>query len=1765
MAAEALLSKLEKAELRFGLCDDGKLSALLDPALPNILGFLANGDAAVRAKVMSILSHLNKRIRGDPAVRLPLGTLSRQFCSPATNGFVSNFALVYLEMGLARAPAADRASLVPALLAGVAQRSAAQQETLLQLLLSALPDLPIPEHASDLAATLPFLVAPADRALILEWLLDLLQYLPPLAEATAAAPPGLSPAAAKRVCGKLDPSEVRGELLAAKKLAATRLLSAPAGRSDPREAGGLFSPVETLPHWLVAACDGDGAVQSAGEVQLRKLSVGVDLEQPKLVDALCRLVVGSASGQPRGPGERLAAAVAVRVRALWYLSRSVAAASHFPGVVQATFHSIFGEDATPKLRQAGCILAEWVVTHAQMELLSAAGAHLHAGLMRVLRGEAHPGLRPEAPEAVSMRSHAYSALAAMARRAPSLLRADETLPAELFRALQSEDAGARTALHEALAALADVHAPSATGRPLPEHMASRLGSLLASSAAGQAPQARLAAMAWAGRVFPRSDVPTRLVCLTGAADARSEVREAALAALRPPDTGRGKAGGAGLGAGARVVVEGALGNRRLGLVLSVHTDDAEAAYFTVRVGGHERSVEAARLTPLPDGWPAFGEVAAAVLQQTDLPRLEAAAGGVWETSPPAAAAAGLPALPVGCTAETLRYLSDCLSLEAHALYPHTRRDAAAGLHLSRLLEEDGAGQVSGSGQVSGAVQLLALLGRCLFSPHEDASLVLAAARQLHALVQGAAGAGRAGPPGGIGTAASPPGGITPPSLCSRVAAAETPLLRLALGAAACKDEAQRMICEALAMASPNGEAAQALLRSAMSSLPSLETGCAGPSESRRAVGAALLAGFVTAQLAPPTGGAGAALPGGIDPAVRGEATSRLAALVEHRQPLVACAAVAAVGLIGAAGPLPLSDGPATEPDETAGGGAADAAGGAAADTAGGAAATASAGEERADGGAAARGIPAAPPPTGASKRGLISALCLLLKKEKVRDAAVVSLGQITAGEPDAAFRNQALQALFGMASTKDIELQLSVGQALARLASASPAGSAAPPPPPKIEPPERPAIPSELATLPERAAAAAAASTVGKGDRLLAYVLARVLLQHAVAWAPLERQAAAAWLLAILRAAATAGSQTDVRASAGAIQGVLVGLLADAHEATQELASKGLSALFDCCDEASRKTILSQLVSGLHTTRGANASASGGEMSTYRELSEIAANVGQPQLVYKLMECAASSAVWNTRKGVAFALAEHSREALDEHLPSLLPSLYRHTHDPNPRVAGAMRQLWASLVPDPKQALTAHLQPVLRHLCDSLGDRLWRAREGACLALAELLPGRTHAELAPMLSELHTKLLRTLDDIKETVRAAAEAAWRALCSACVRLTDGAKATEAEAGAVLAVVLPALLDGGVLNASAEVRAACTRQLLKLVQGAGPHLASHTPRLVPFLVESLSSLEDPSLLYMQHHVPGLGVSAGAFEHARVAANRGSPAAAALQQCLRVMSDEHVAAVLPPLTDTLARGTGLPSRAGAAHTVMQLAQAHPVAVAPHAGRTLAVLARAIPDERSVAARRAYTSAAAQLARLTKPEPLGDMLKAFADRYATGAVTTNEEGERLVLATLVRELGRGAPDAMAGLQADWLPLAYVGRHEPRWESEADEPGRPAGQLASVWEEAYDEGGGGPGAAAAHLPELLELLARLVDGQSWALRRAAAAALMELAAQGGGALASRPDAAPAMAALAAKLREHSRRWVDKEALLPKLDAVLPPPDDPPAATMEAEPTSGDF
>ena len=498
-----MLSKLDAAELRIGMTDDAKLSKLLDPALINILGFLATPSATVRAKVMAILSHLNKRIRADASISLPLDKLAALFSNAATAPFVANFGLVYLEMGLPRASEATRASLVPKMLVDLAARPAAQQDMLLELLMGSLHALPLPRTKAALVgadATLPFLTGEADRAAVLRWLCDLLLYLPPLASAPHTPAPGLSRVAAKRVCCKMSDAEVRGELLAKKKGAALRLLGA---KTD--DGGVLFSTAESLPHWVVASCDNDFGVASTADAALRALQ-HADLDEIGLIDALTNLVVGDT---PAGPAPadsaqmtRSPAPVAVRLRALSYLHRSVGAASRFPGTHRAVLHCIFGGDATPKLQQAGCQLAQWSVTHCDDTLIRTAGADLLAAMLKVLRGEATASQRLDAPEVVMMRSSAYAAaparllsphagspsaricpcasrgakantraprgphsadsrgryatLCKLCQRAPANVRADPRLPAELFNALETEPIGSRSTLQEALAALADV-------------------------------------------------------------------------------------------------------------------------------------------------------------------------------------------------------------------------------------------------------------------------------------------------------------------------------------------------------------------------------------------------------------------------------------------------------------------------------------------------------------------------------------------------------------------------------------------------------------------------------------------------------------------------------------------------------------------------------------------------------------------------------------------------------------------------------------------------------------------------------------------------------------------------------------------------------------------------------------------------------------------------------------------------------------------------------------------------------------------------------------------------------------------------------------------------------------------------------------------------------------------------------------------------------------------------------------------------------------
>ena len=139
-----------------------------------------------------------------------------------------------------------------------------------------------------------------------------------------------------------------------------------------------------------------------------------------------------------------------------------------------------------------------------------------------------------------------------------------------------------------------------------------------------------------------------------------------------------------------------------------------------------------------------------------------------------------------------------------------------------------------------------------------------------------------------------------------------------------------------------------------------------------------------------------------------------------------------------------------------------------------------------------------------------------------------ALGQLLSGEPHGPFRNLILQYLFGLAPIKEIDLHLSVGEALALVgaivppaASASASLASTLPSLPPVVPPRKAGVDTGVSsgTAAAKAARAAAEATAeaNDGGRLMPYILRKVLDEYLVAWAPLVRQAAASWLYSMLQ------------------------------------------------------------------------------------------------------------------------------------------------------------------------------------------------------------------------------------------------------------------------------------------------------------------------------------------------------------------------------------------------------------------------------------------------------------------------------------------------------------------------------------------------------------------------------------------------------------------------------------------------------------------------
>lgn len=477
-ARDAELDAVESALNAIALAESASaLEKVVGRLLPGLLAALATKSAPARNKIIETLTHINVRLRAEPALALPFDAVLNVAVDPAAAPMTRNVAIQggYVARCFARLSEPDKAARLPRLVDVSLGINGGNRDAL---------------HALALLSLRA--AAENDKGVDMLW-----ACLEATNEASLHAFLGFGLRALR---GKTKVTASLAELLAIVRLGVEY-----AGIKQPERAA------RVLPHMLVAAgCAQRSSLESAGEDALKRLDSCEVLaaHDPAVVDVLFELF--------RDPLAELSQRMVILSKGLLRTSLSASCFPEVLDVVQASLH----EPGIPaRLQALGMQYVSYVVANATDGALHEHGPQLLSAIMKLVENDTEGS--PSFPPAV--RGFGYTSLAELVVRHPSLTVAPELF----FDAAQSLSSPpeVRSAASQALGVLARVR-KCERGSPVLPVLLRAIGN-----SSDEASSARGAAVLWANECFTFDDCEARLVNVIAAADSRPDVRQAALNGL----------------------------------------------------------------------------------------------------------------------------------------------------------------------------------------------------------------------------------------------------------------------------------------------------------------------------------------------------------------------------------------------------------------------------------------------------------------------------------------------------------------------------------------------------------------------------------------------------------------------------------------------------------------------------------------------------------------------------------------------------------------------------------------------------------------------------------------------------------------------------------------------------------------------------------------------------------------------------------------------------------------------------------------------------------------------------------------------------------------------------------------------------------------------------------------------------------------------------------------------------------------------------------
>lgn len=579
-------------------------------------------------------------------------------------------------------------------------------------------------------------------------------------------------------------------------------------------------------------------------------------------------------------------------------------------------------------------------------------------------------------------------------------------------------------------------------------------------------------------------------------------------------------------------------------------------------------------------------------------------------------------------------------------------------------------------------------------------------------------------------------------------------------------------------------------------------------------------------------------------------------------------------------------------------------------------------------------------------------------------------------------------------------------------------------------------------------------------------------------------KASGIWLFCLIR---HCSHLDEVQTRLRECQVAFMRLLSARDELVQETASRGLSLVYEKGDSALKDQLVKDLVSSFTGTApklnveedtelfdaGALPTGEGKSVTSYKDILNLASEVGDQSLVYKFMSLATNAATWSTRSAFGrFGLSSILSESDVD--PKIYPKLYRYRFDPNQNVQRSMNDIWKALVKDSGAVLEEHFDAIMQDLLKSILGKEWRVREASCAAISDLVSGRPFQRYGKYYKDIWASALKVLDDVKGTVRNAALHLCIALSTTLVRQLEESGSTTA-ATAMINEALPFLLSSkGMESGAEEVKLFATITVIKICKTGGKSLKPYIATTVPHLLGILSTLESDAVNYYYQRL-GEDVKEQ-IDKKRAAMVSQSPITEGIENLLRSVDKEVMAALAPNLEEAINTAMGIPTKLGCASVLSTLATRHANDFRPYSGKFLQLMEKHILN-RNDEVSQGYARAAAYIIRAA---PDDNKLR-YVSRLQKLYLTSEDETKRERVAYAVLALSKVSPDHFSALESQILPFVYLAKHD------ADE------YVRKACEEVWSKHAGSELSVTRYIPEIVKVVSEAMGTAQWALRHSAA------------------------------------------------------------------------